>query len=148
MRLRVGLGYAALAAVLSFTGVAKGTDTAIDLEGTRWIFEANSLGDAWVGPIGNEPLTLEFRDGHFNGYAGCNSFFGTYSQKEARLSFNAVNSSLKICEDTLQHQESVILEALESVSSFEIVGLLLHLDTGSGTSLVYRQDRRQDQNND
>ena len=59
------------------------SDTApkvLDLNKTSWVFEANNLIDAWIEPVGSAPLTLEFNDGHVSGFAGCNSFFGAYTQ--------------------------------------------------------------------
>ncbi|WP_350334359.1 META domain-containing protein [Coralliovum pocilloporae] len=134
------LAVTAAAGLLTETGEASGK--ASKLDGTRWVFEANSLVDVWVEATGKEPLTLEFHDGRMNGYAGCNSFFGSYKQKGQTLSFGPIGSTRMLCEGDRQHQEDVILEALERVSSFEINGALLRLNTGGGTALVYRKDPR------
>lgn len=128
-----------ISSTTSYSGSNKTVETpAPTLDGTKWIFEANSLGDIWAEPVGQERLTLEFKEGRVNGFAGCNSFFGEYTQTGNRLSFGPLGSTRMLCEDNIQHQEDVIFEALSKVTRVDVVEVLMHMDTGGGTSLVYR----------
>lgn len=139
MKTLIGVLSAGLLVACTYGSFAGETETAPSLEGTSWIFEGNSLVDIWAEPIGDEPLTLAFKDGRVNGSAGCNTFFGEYKQEGTRLEFGELGSTRILCEDDIQHQEDVILEALERVTTFEINEVLMHMDTGSGSALVYRR---------
>lgn len=112
-----------------------------ELSGTQWYFEANSLVDVWVEPVAGTKPTLSFENDRLSGYSGCNTFFATYTQTGNKLVVGKVGSTLVGCTDEVQHQESVILEALENAESFERVEQMLHIHTGGGTALVFRQNR-------
>ena len=121
------------------SGYAGTKPSGADLDGTRWVFEANSLIDAWVEPIGKEPLTLEFNEGRVSGFAGCNTFSGAYTQSGDKLEIGPIGSTRMACEGDLGHQGTVVLEALEQVTSFKIDEVLIHMATGEGTAIVYRR---------
>lgn len=135
------IAYIALATLLGActSGYSGTSPSALDLDKTSWVFEANSLIDAWVEPVGSEPLTLEFSEGRVSGFAGCNSFFGSYTQVEDKLHIGPLGSTLMACYGDIGHQENAVLEAIERVTQVKIDGALMHMDTGEGTSIVYRR---------
>jgi heat shock protein HslJ len=105
---------------------------AADLAGTSWTLV--SVGGAPV--VEGSAAHLAFGlDGNANGSTGCNSLNGTYTVDGAALTVGPLATTRMACEENLMAQEAAVLEALASVSGWEIdADGALHL-TG-GTELV------------
>jgi heat shock protein HslJ len=88
----------------------------------------SSLSGAYsISEIGNhnsiyEELSITFEDStnKVYGFAGCNTFFGTYTLDNSSITFNNIASSKKLCEKDLNTLESHFLKALNKVNSFSI----------------------------
>lgn len=76
-----------------------------------------------------EKLTINFdaEAKSVNGFAGCNSFFGSFTTTENNLTFGAIGASKKYCEKKLNTLEYEILDALNSAITFSIEGSTLYL---------------------
>lgn len=108
----VSIGLMTLGA-LAFTKIAKaqiadlkGQEPLTNLEGTEW------------GPENGMGQFVQFLSGgDMAGYAGCNSFFGTYEQNGNSLKIGSMVMTKKACENL--GMEQAFIAALESARSFE-----------------------------
>lgn len=84
----------------------KGQVPLSSLEGTEW------------GPENGMGQFVQFLSGgDLAGYAGCNSFFGTYEQNGNQLKIGSMVRTKKTCEN--QGMEDAFLAALETARGFE-----------------------------
>lgn len=88
------------------------------------------------------PLTLQFdvEKNTYSGFAGCNSFTGTYSSADNYVfDFGATASTKKACPATME-LENGILQAMDKAISYGIKGEQLVFTSEDGyTELVYDQ---------
>lgn len=79
----------------------------------------------------NSPAFLIFEPGknRFNGYAGCNNFFGGYEKTEDTISFKQIGSTLMACSDEEKNKlESALLKLLsEKTFRYDIADQVLNL---------------------
>jgi heat shock protein HslJ len=112
------------------------------LAGTSWVLDSFSTQGVATAPVGETPITLEFsNDGNVGGNAGCNSYGGPYQVEGIDLVFDEIVSTLIACADSDQmEQEIQFLEALQSVTTFQIDGdqLILHYDEGQSMLIFTR----------
>jgi len=84
----------------------KGQEPLTNLEGTEW------------GPENGVGQFVQFlSDGDLAGWAGCNSFFGTYEQNGNELKIGSMVKTKRTCED--QGMEDAFIAALETARGFE-----------------------------
>lgn len=84
----------------------KGQEPLTNLEGTEW------------GPENGVGQFVQFlSNGDLAGWAGCNSFFGTYEQNGNELKIGSMVMTKKACEDL--GMEQAFIAALESARAFE-----------------------------
>mgnify|MGYP000250564626 CR=1 FL=1 len=84
----------------------KGQEPLTNLEGTEW------------GPENGVGQFVQFlSNGDLAGYAGCNSFFGTYEQNGNQLKIGSMVTTKKACENL--GMEQAFLAALETARGFE-----------------------------
>ncbi|NRD22314.1 META domain-containing protein [Winogradskyella litoriviva] len=86
------------------------------LLGTYYVTQ---LGDT---DVSSYKITINFDDTEkkVTGFAGCNSFFGTYTLENNTLTFGNIASSKKLCPGTISQTERQFLKALNSVNAFSI----------------------------
>lgn len=65
-------------------------------------------------------ITFDENSDRVTGFAGCNSFFGTYVVKDNTIKFSNIASSKKLCQKDINLVESQLLNALDKVNSFTI----------------------------
>ena len=111
-----------------------GKPQATSLDGTSW--KVTMVGESPV-PEGIV-ITLGFAGGEATGKAGCNTYFASYTQKGAELSFGAAGSTKMYCGDEgVMELETAFLGSLEKVRRFEVQrGSLVLLDE-TGSAVVY-----------
>jgi heat shock protein HslJ len=103
-----------------------------DLAGTAWVVTA--IGGTQVALP--EPPLIEFgSEGRIAGSTGCNSMMGTYAVDGASLSFGPLATTKRACAAPNGEVETVLLEALASVTGWEVGGDGLLRLTG-GTEVV------------
>ena len=84
-----------------------------------------SLDGSWI--VGGEQSpSLSFENGKVYGSTGCNRILGTYEVDGNSLKFSRLATTMMAC----QIDERVVLNGLNSVDSFEIVGDALVLKNG------------------
>jgi len=93
--------------------------TDCDLKNTRWkLVELN--GEEVTVPEGASDIhmTLSLEENKVNGFAGCNTFFGTYETKDNSLSFSKVGATRMACPQL--DLEGAFLKAIDSVQEYKI----------------------------
>lgn len=98
---------------LAFAKIAKAQIA--DLKGQEPM--GNLAGSEWGPENGMGQFVQFLSDGDLAGYAGCNSFFGTYEQKGNQLKIGSMVITKKACENL--GMEQAFLAALSSARGFE-----------------------------
>ena len=126
----------ALVAILAACG--QGGDEGFDLDSTSWILTSLN-GDS---PIAGVTFSLNFSGGRVNGTAGCNSFFGGYTQDGDTVSMPLLAMTEMYCMDPdgLMDQEGSYLQVLGQVDSFSVTGIQLRLETIDGAFLLFEAE--------
>lgn len=104
------------------------------LANTNWVL-ANIRG---VGLVPGRPPTISFGVGNYvEGFSGCNTFWGNYSQFGSDgLAMSVGTRSMVACEEEVTAQESEFLSALHSTGAFTINGDVLTLSDSGGVQLL------------
>ena len=108
-----------------------------ELKNTRWrLVELN--GDEIRLPEGTSDIhmTLRLDENKVNGFAGCNTFFGTYEATENSLRFSKVGATRMACPQL--DLESAFLKAIDSVQEYKIQGDELTLFSGGQPVAVFK----------
>lgn len=98
------------------------------LEGTSWQLSTAIPGTA---------VTLQFNNGHLNGFAGCNDYNATYTTTLAggntnNITVGPIVTGGVLCSEDLMNQETAYLASLQTASSYTINGNTLTLTTADG----------------
>ena len=111
--------------------------------------EASSLSGKWVvedilggGIIDDSRVTLDFSEQRVAGKASCNSYQGTWSIEDGKLSIVDVAVTMMACPEALMNQERRFLDALNSADGmrFDDTGALF-LTSGGDDLLRARRER-------
>lgn len=91
-----------------------------------------------AAPIAGDLPTLAFdAAGQAAGSAGCNRYFGTFTEDGAAVTFGPLGSTKMACAPEVMQQETTFLQLLGDAASFAVAGDTLTLTTGSGATLVF-----------
>jgi heat shock protein HslJ len=105
------------------------------LTGGTWVLKSyvDYKGEIYT-PVAGTTITLQFSDdGKINGNAGCNSYFGTYTQTGANsLVMRDIGSTKMACADQIMVVENSYLGMLPQLNTFYIAGNELFLSDGTG----------------
>lgn len=114
-----------------------------DLAGTSWIVTGYNNGNqAVVSVLAGTELTVMFGDdGRVSGSAGCNNFFGPFTQAEGTIDIGPLASTLKLCPDPdgAMDQEMQFLEALQQAATYTLDADKLDLRTSDDALAVTMQ---------
>ena len=121
-----------LASGLALSACASST-TSTDLAGTSWSLIS-------YGPAGNQtPATPDVAtslvfgtDGQVSGTLGCNTFSGSYEDKDGKIGFGPLASTLMACPDPQMTQEGTAFQVLTGTVTFELAGNGLTIYDPSG----------------
>lgn len=72
-------------------------------------------------------ITFDDKSNKVTGFAGCNSFFGTYHTQDASVTFSNIASTKKYCQKEIMDIENHFLKALKSANLFTIKDTVLSL---------------------
>jgi heat shock protein HslJ len=86
--------------------------------------------------------SITFETGRVSGFAGCNTFFGTYTQLGASLNFSSLASTRKACEKTIMQSEAKFLSSLEKNRRFLISQDGMRLTLIGDTILRFNSPKR------
>ncbi len=77
----------------------------------------------------SKKLTIMFdeKSNKVTGFAGCNSFFGTYTVQNSDITFNNISTSKKFCRKDIIDAERQFLNALNRVNTFTVKDDVLSL---------------------
>lgn len=104
-------------------------EAATGLVGTEW----NMLTMNGNPPAEGTQITAVFgADSELTGYSGCNDYFGPYSADETTLSIGSLAITRRACDETTGPQEMAYLDALESVTNYQITDNQLTLANAAG----------------
>lgn len=113
------LALLALAACSAATGAAEaGSAPAASVTGREWRLAELGGRSAATG-AGGRPATLRLDGGRASGFAGCNSFSGSYLMAGSNLAMPALASTRMACAEGME-LEREYLEALEATFSFRL----------------------------
>ena len=78
----------------------------------------------------NTELTIAFAEGQAIGGAGCNRYFGDYTQNNDKLNLGPLGATRMMCEENVMNQESNFLASLADAKSYYIddKGLTIQLN--------------------
>jgi copper homeostasis protein (lipoprotein) len=109
------------------------TPVSFPLQGTRWQLRALHGQDLAVNLQDRPWLQLD-RNGNVVGFAGCNSFSGTYTQDGLRLRFHELASTLRGCLDPAMND--TLLELLQEVDNYSRSSNMLSLNRARMAALA------------
>ena len=96
----------------------------VSLTGSHWVSSDNSK------------QSVEFKSSQIMGNAGCNRFFGTYSQDDGKISVNALATTRMACAHDVMLKEHDFLVTLESAKQVEMDANMLILKNASGAVVM------------
>lgn len=112
-------------------------EAVITVIGTQWQLEAFVTGDAASSLVADSVITLELlADGGAGGRA-CNTYRTNYTMEDTRITFGPIVSTRMACAQDIMAQETAYLRALESATSYEVVGDQLVITHAEG-QLVFK----------
>ncbi|MFW2440753.1 MAG: META domain-containing protein [Arenicellales bacterium] len=89
-------------------------------------------GRAVMTAAGQREMKLTLRgENKATGFAGCNSFFGSYTFDESKISFSQLAASRKYCAETMD-MESLFLKTLSEIAGYKIIGQTLQFSNDEG----------------
>ena len=93
--------------------------------------------------IESTSFTLIFDSGQVQGNAGCNSFFGSYTEDKNRIAFSDLGMTEMACmaPEGLMDQEQALLAFLGNAETFELSDGRLILSISNGETLVFESLR-------
>lgn len=105
--------------------------------------ETKSLSGAWTvrnvaeaQVLFRSLLTLQFEDGRFSGFGGCNTYTGQYAASEGSIEFSGMTVTMKACRPDVMMQEKKFLTLLEDVKRYSVDSSgVLWLQTADGRSI-------------
>lgn len=125
-----------LALVLALLLAACGQNSGSDLAGTQWTLASLN----GTRPIGNQPITLQFKQTELGGFSGCNSYSGQYQVHEGQIVFPmppGIATILMACEPmSIMEQETTYHQALNNATNYQVVGDRLELMDAQGQRLL------------
>ncbi len=108
---------------------------------TKWLLE--SIGDEKVENADKEkPIYIELTEteegARVAGMAGCNRYFGEFSESNDSLSFGKMEATRMMC--TNMETETKYLKALDEVDSYKVDGRCMYLMSKGEIILTYKVD--------
>jgi heat shock protein HslJ len=107
-----------------------------DLDNTTWKLISYAVGAALRRlPTGAE-VTLAFQDGAAGGRSACNRYHSTVAINDATLTFGAMVSTKMACPSPLMEIEATYLQALLSVTTWQVNDGALELRDSAGQTIL------------
>ncbi len=102
-------------------------EISLPLENTKWILKILN-GKKIFTPESNKEIYIRFSTAgkRVNGYAGCNTFSGTYSKDKNNISIGPLASTEMFCE-SMMDIENELLKTIGNTKKYKIKGKYLQL---------------------
>lgn len=84
----------------------------------------------------NVPYITFGEDGRLSGNAGCNGFFGGWTQKGSELTFGHIGSTMRMCGPEEMKIEDIMLNALNNTKTVRAEAASIELLDASGSVLL------------
>ena len=99
---------------------------------SQWVFTElqEGLYEADLKKL-EKPATLNIKKESFNGYSGCNNFFGEFGIKNNKIKNSKVGSTKMMCPKEFMEIEQIILKLLSNPSKYAIKDNRLILKQGN-----------------
>lgn len=94
------------------------------LDGTSWILDAS---------LANSDITLAFQAGELSGFAGCNTYTGTYTVNGSDLRIGSLQTTQQACIPEIMAQEQLYLTGLANAFRYTLADQQLTIFTGSAS---------------
>ena len=113
-------------------------EAAPTLEGVTWTITGFNNGrHAVVSPLSGTTLSLTFKGGRVEGFAGCNTFRATYTAEADRIVIGPAALTRMVCAgDGVMQQEREFLSALQSATTWGFMGKLLDMHRADGERVL------------
>jgi heat shock protein HslJ len=95
-----------------------------DLKNTRWVLK-ELKSSVVTDTKGDIYIIFSINENKFNGFGGCNKFFGNYEYDGKTLKLSNFGSTKMFCAD--DKYETNFFEALNNFDDHKIIGKYLHL---------------------
>jgi heat shock protein HslJ len=88
-------------------------------------------------------ITLQLQSGKFSGYAGCNSYNGSYTATQNgdgsyAVTVSGITNTSALCPEEIMQQEQTYLSLLSTVVAGQIQGNNLNLNSPQGMLTYYQ----------
>lgn len=116
-----------------------GSGSQAELQDVEWVLQSIGKAIAEEPTVSSVTVTLRLgKDGTAAGFAGCNSYGGSYTINGGNIQFSELVSTLMACADeAVMDQEVAFLNALQSAGTYEVsVEQLTIFDASGEVSLV------------
>lgn len=127
---------------ITMLGTGCATVTNEPFEGTTWVLVSyGAPSDPQVALEDVEVTAVFSREsdtgpGELNGFAGCNSYFGSFETDGNSLTIGALVSTKMACEEGIMDQEAQYLSALAAADSYSIEGSQLEISYDGGVQVL------------
>jgi heat shock protein HslJ len=117
---------------LALTLPACGSGTSASLTGTSWKLTTWEAGGVQNPTAPGVETSLVFgNDDQVSGNLGCNSFGGTYSVTNGKITFGNLMSTLMACQEPQMSQETHAFQVLRGTASYTLKGDVLTITNGT-----------------
>jgi heat shock protein HslJ len=110
---------------------------------TSWILVTLGPSDRPKAVVPGTEITATFGEepGRVVGSAGCNSYGGSYTEQDGKLTVSSLVSTKKFCTEPegVMPQEQEYLASLEAAESYRVQGAILEITTKDGRLLRFRE---------
>ncbi len=108
------------------------------LEGPTWVVQEMSIDGAMTAPIAEAAPFATFDNGAVAGSSGCNNYTGSYEAGDASMAFGPLATTRMACTPELMAQETLYLELLAQVDSYEVNGDELTMTSGDTVLIRFK----------
>ncbi|MBO5759342.1 MAG: META domain-containing protein [Rikenellaceae bacterium] len=115
----------------------KGKSSNTSLSGTTWkAITINHNGSSATIADDAEGYTLIIENGRINGQGDCNSYFGSFSEKDGKIAVSGMGSTKAMCHD--QEREDKFLQTIATANGYSIEGDRLMLLRDGRVTAIFK----------
>ncbi len=112
----------------------------LPLEGTNWQLSGIAQDGAVIGTWVDEGITAVFANGALSGKAGCNDYFGSYTQNGNTITISEIATTKMSCDTERDQRETQFLNALSATTGYTTTqDSLTLLDANDNPLLTFTQ---------
>ncbi len=128
-----GVGAGGTSTSTDSTAAPAATPAATSLAGTQWVLTGYGSAAEPLAPPEGAQVTAQFTGDQVQGTAACNSYSGSYTADDQRLTIGALMQTEMAClREDLMELERVFLQALGAARAYAVDGDTLTIDYDGG----------------